>query len=813
MMGGLAMLRMERKLLYFFAVLFFIVSISSASQKIKAETLNVTRLAGKDRYETAVRISMQGWSQSKYAILARGDSFPDALCASPLAKKYDAPILLTDPKKISAGVLNEIQRLGVSNIIIIGGEGAISSNIEDVLKSKDIQVERIWGNDRYETSVEIAKKLGSGDSIAIATGDNFPDALSISAPAAIKCMPILLTQKNRIPGAVQRYIDDNGQVNRTYIIGGPGVISDAILEFVPEPKRIGGNNRYETNTAVMQEFSGDLRYENLFLAVADGPNGDEFADALAGSVLAAKNGAPVILVYKRFPAAADYFIRPLVSEKTKVTVLGGENAVPESVVNNLLYAEGGSAVQIGLSNPPRTIKAWETKRVTIATDADDAEISAYSSDTNVAVVTCSGKSVTVTGISPGIAVITVEAKKQGRSPGSATFLVSSPVHNVIRNTYFDTVQSAIDYAYSGDTIRIAPGVYYEHLNMKAGNLKIIGDDRDTTIIDATQSGGITRAGIKIQYYSGIQIKNLTVRNAGINATGEASREPYGILVSNSNQNFFDNIRLKSNGTYEMYLVDGSSYNTVQNCIIDGAGVERDGYKSLDGIFSCGAESKDNNRGNSNSGNKFMNNVIFNVVNGISLTASSNSWIMNNEIYATDSVYWKGYSSTGVIISNSSMNLIQSNMIEGSKNGIRLSSLSAMSPYAYAGTPGSNIIRDNNIKTDEVGVKIAGNTNILQSNTVSGNTNSGIWLTDTAKYTKVTGNTVKDNEIGILVDNVSNEIHLNKITGGNTAFKNSVYAYADASQNWWGDTNDPGGKIKGNVNYKPWALDENCTKFN
>lgn len=802
----------NNKLPILFNVLLFVAVFFALSPKAFAEAPNVTRLAGNDRYETAAAISRQGWVASKYVILARGDSFPDALCASPLAQKFGAPILLTDPNKMDPSAMGEIKRLGVTNVIIIGGEGAVSGEIEDLLKSEGMQVERIWGSDRYETSAEIARRVGTSGSIVLTTGENFPDALSISAPAAMKGMPILLSQKNNIPQKVKQFIDDNGQINKTYIIGGRGVISDIILDVVPGAERIGGNNRYETNAAVMRKFSGDMNFENIFLSVADGQNGDEFADALAGSVLASKSMSPVVLVYNNLPPAVDYFIRPMVTPQTRVTVLGGEGAVPSSIVDNLLNGTGGRAVYANAVNPPKTIKSWESRKIYIDTDPKDAEIAAYSSNTNVAVVSSSGRYITVTGISPGCAVITVEAKSPGYSPGNATIFISSPVYNATRDSYYDTIQGAVDYAYAGDVIRIGSGVYYEHVKIKAGNIKLVGEDRDSTIIDATQTGGITRAGIKIQYYSGVEIKNLTVRNAGINVTGEATREPYGIYLQSSSQNTFDNIMLKSNGSYEMYLTDGSSYNTVQNCILDGAGTERDGYRSLDGIFSCGGESDGYKNGIANSGNKFLNNVICNVVNGISLTASNNSWIMNNEIYALDSVYWKGYSSTGIIISNGSMNLVQNNLIDSSQNGIRLSALSSISPYAYAGVPSSNIIRENKISTLVNGIKVVGNSNILENNIISGSSDSGIWLTGTARETRVSGNKISDNNIGLLVDNVTGSIHLNSITGGTTAVKNNVNADLDVTRNWWGSASDPRYRTSGRVICSPWALNEECTSF-
>ncbi|HBM74948.1 MAG TPA: hypothetical protein DD429_05260, partial [Clostridiaceae bacterium] len=264
---------------------------------------------------------------------------------------------------------------------------------------------------------------------------------------------------------------------------------------------------------------------------------------------------------------------------------------------------------------------------------------------------------------------------------------------------------------------------------------------------------------------------------------------------------------KSNGTYEMYFYDGSSYNTVQNCILDGAGTERDGYRSLDGIFSCGGESESYSAGIANSGNRFLKNVICNVVNGISLTASNNSWIMDNEIHAMDSTYWKDYSSTGLIISNGSMNLVQNNLFDSSQNGIRLSALSSMSPYAYAGSPNNNIIRENDIASLKSGIKIVGNSNTLEYNTIDKAGEDGIWLTQSARNNKVSKNILSGNATGMLVENVSNSIHLNSITGGTTAVKNTVNADLDVTKNWWGDVSNPRNLTSGRVIISPWALNE------
>jgi putative cell wall-binding protein len=73
-----------------------------------------------DRYETAVQISEEGWDTSKYAIIVRGDNFADALCAGPLAKKYNCPILFSDLDLDNDSTIDELARLETENVLIVG---------------------------------------------------------------------------------------------------------------------------------------------------------------------------------------------------------------------------------------------------------------------------------------------------------------------------------------------------------------------------------------------------------------------------------------------------------------------------------------------------------------------------------------------------------------------------------------------------------------------------------------------------------------------------------------------------------------------
>ncbi len=159
-----------------------------------------------DRTKTAAKICQAGWKEANTVILVRGDDFADALCAGPLAKKYNAPILFTGKYDLNAYSLEEIERLKAENVIIIGGYGAISSSIDQTLYSKDIDTERIYGNNRYETSVKIAQRLGKRSGLA--TGENYADALSISAAAVAKGFPILLTQTAQLPNIVYQHLNN-----------------------------------------------------------------------------------------------------------------------------------------------------------------------------------------------------------------------------------------------------------------------------------------------------------------------------------------------------------------------------------------------------------------------------------------------------------------------------------------------------------------------------------------------------------------------------------------------------------------------------
>src|SRR5680860_427539 len=154
----------------------------------------VGRIAGADRVGTAIALSQSAWPSPPVnaVLVARADAFPDALAAGPLARQLNAPILLTNSTELLPVVANEIRRLSPERIYLLGGQAALSRGVADALNALAPTVERLAGASRYATAEAIADRT-DGNVAAVASGENFPDALSANSLAP---SDILLTQRN-----------------------------------------------------------------------------------------------------------------------------------------------------------------------------------------------------------------------------------------------------------------------------------------------------------------------------------------------------------------------------------------------------------------------------------------------------------------------------------------------------------------------------------------------------------------------------------------------------------------------------------------
>nr|WP_276245325.1 cell wall-binding repeat-containing protein [Virgibacillus profundi] len=285
------------------------------------------RISGEMRYDTAIEISQEGWETSDTVILSRGLEFADALAGVPLAHKLDAPILLTPNDDLRDNTLEEIERLGAGEVIILGGTGAISENVVEELEEADLDVRRIAGGTRFETAALIASEVSpdGAEEVVVVNGMDFPDALSVASHAAKEGLPILLTKSESLPQVTEAAISDLN-AGKTIVVGGTMVVSDEILEQLPDADRLRGADRYETNVEVAKHFG----VENKHMYVA---TGKLYADALTGAVLAAKNDSAILLVSDEVPKGVSEFMTE--NDANRITIFGGEGAVSNNVADML----------------------------------------------------------------------------------------------------------------------------------------------------------------------------------------------------------------------------------------------------------------------------------------------------------------------------------------------------------------------------------------------------------------------------------------------------------------------------------------------
>ncbi|WP_270474622.1 cell wall-binding repeat-containing protein [Clostridium cochlearium] len=294
------------------------------------------RIYGQNRIETSIKISEEGWKDgSKVVVIAQGYNYADALCSSPLAKKYNAPIILTASSKLDENAIKELKRLNVNKVFITGGKAVVSEEIEKQLKSLNIKdIKRLYGQNRYETSLEVAKELGDSKEVFITSGNGYADSLSVAPIAAKKGAPILFADKSSLKDSVKKYIDTINP-NKIYVIGGQGVITDNAVKGIKNPERISGKDRFETNKNVLSRFKNELKFDNIYVVQGAGPKGNEFADALSCSALAAQEDAPIVLTYNGINQNLKNFVKENLKDSSKLIAIGGEKIVPSSILEQL----------------------------------------------------------------------------------------------------------------------------------------------------------------------------------------------------------------------------------------------------------------------------------------------------------------------------------------------------------------------------------------------------------------------------------------------------------------------------------------------
>ncbi len=294
----------------------------------------VERFSGKNRYETSVEVSENNFKSAGTVILASGENISDALVSSSFATIKEAPILLTSKNSISEDVLDEIDRLKADEVIIIGGKSSISESVASRLRKEDLNVIRIAGKDRFDTSSKLAQevvKLSDKSRKAIlVNGFKNADALSVSSIATKDELPIFMNGNNSLNSDIKNQLKKMN-INKVFIIGGVNSISKNIEKELKNMNinivRLAGRDRYETSMNIAKYAYKTS--DNLIVA-----SGENSVDALSASVLTEKKNAPILLLNnKKISESIEKYIEDM--EASKIIIVGGESSISENIEEDL----------------------------------------------------------------------------------------------------------------------------------------------------------------------------------------------------------------------------------------------------------------------------------------------------------------------------------------------------------------------------------------------------------------------------------------------------------------------------------------------
>ena len=181
---------------------------------------SVKRLAGPNRYMTNIAILKEVGYSGGTIMVCTGNDYADSLSASGV----DAPILLVGTA-LTADQKEYLNGISGAEFVIVGGTGAVSTNVETALAGYGTVMDRLAGANRFETSIKLAEKFcGDPGDAVLAYAMDFPDGLSGGPLAAEIGAPIILT-RTATPGPAKNYAEAK-DIRSGYVLGGPTLISD-----------------------------------------------------------------------------------------------------------------------------------------------------------------------------------------------------------------------------------------------------------------------------------------------------------------------------------------------------------------------------------------------------------------------------------------------------------------------------------------------------------------------------------------------------------------------------------------------------------
>lgn len=252
---------------------------------------------GANRYLTSLEVLRSQWRAGSPLFIVAGAGFPDALAAAPAVAREHGGMLLVPKGGIDDQQLSFLRQNRPGKVYIVGGVNSVSPSVERQLSSIGASPERVQGSDRYATSLKIADKFfDAAPTVFVASGKDYPDALTASAAAAKEESPVVLMSPDStwlaLPYAQLFFDKKTGTLN---FVGGAASVSSQLEDFIGTHygayfgvQRYAGTDRYSTSAALNDRFFD--RTGRAWIA-----SGENFPDALSASWAAGVSDEPLYL--------------------------------------------------------------------------------------------------------------------------------------------------------------------------------------------------------------------------------------------------------------------------------------------------------------------------------------------------------------------------------------------------------------------------------------------------------------------------------------------------------------------------------------
>ncbi|MGA1748102.1 MAG: S8 family serine peptidase, partial [Ilumatobacteraceae bacterium] len=217
-----------------------VCGVASSFSPFAVGALKTTRVAGADRYETAAKLSASSFTSGvAVAYVVTGEKFPDALAAGAAAGRSGGPVLLTRLNSLPSVTATELKRLAPKRVIVVGGTAVVSDLVIDAIKSTvgNVPVERVWGQDRFETAAQLSQRTFSGTNgtVYVGSGLGFTEILAGAAAAGRDKAPLLLvpgTGPNAgLPLSVAFELKRLNP-SAVVVLGGSGLVGSSIVDSI-----------------------------------------------------------------------------------------------------------------------------------------------------------------------------------------------------------------------------------------------------------------------------------------------------------------------------------------------------------------------------------------------------------------------------------------------------------------------------------------------------------------------------------------------------------------------------------------------------